>query len=93
MYQGRSPLNDVVRSVVVGATMISPAVLEGCSRSQQPPVTPPPPPIQTSDAGALQIAAQDAAAPPPQVVRPRAPENTGNMMPTRGFAGGARVRG
>lgn len=94
MYQGRSPLKDVVRSVVMGATMITPAVMEGCSRTQQPPPNPPPD-TNAPDASTAQIAVspQDAAAPPPAVVRPRVPENNVNTMPTRGFAGGARVRG
>jgi hypothetical protein len=73
MYQGRSPLKDVVRSVVMGATMILPALLESCSRTQPPPTPPPDPVVAQPDAGSAQIAVSpDASAPPTNVVSPDA---------------------
>lgn len=93
-YQGRSPIKDVVRSVVMGAGMISPALLEACASSTP---NPPPPiplvdPLADVDGGAEGGAASVATAPPTEVVRPRTAP-TGNNMPTRGFAGAVRGRG
>jgi hypothetical protein len=86
-YQGRSPIKDVVRSVVMGAAMVSPALLEACGGS---PPTPPVPP--DGNGNTLNVAGgADAGAPPNEVVRPRGP--TGGSMPTRGFSGAARARG
>lgn len=93
-YQGRSPLKDVARSVVIGAAMVPAAMLSSCSRNhgtQPNNATMTPNAIVPPDAGAL--APPVVLAPPPDVVRPRAPEGTGNAMPTRGFAGGSRPRG
>lgn len=114
-YQGRSPLNDVTRSVVLGAAMIAPALLEQCTRG-----TPDDTPNTNGSGGSTNVAftagndadagagggttsqttsttttsgTTDPQAPPPGVVRPRQPENPPNAMPTRGFAGGAHVRG
>lgn len=79
-YQGRSPIKDVVRSVVMGAAMLSPAALEACSGSQVP--QPPKPPDPSADGG--------VAAPDNTVVRPRTDPTNGPSMPTRGFAGAVR---
>lgn len=100
-YEGRSPLKDVARSVVIGAAMIPASMLAGCSRHTA--VTSPPgtgsgsgtdgtPPTMIPTPPAPVDAGVDVA-PPPDVVRPRADATPVNMMPTRGFAGGSRVRG
>jgi hypothetical protein len=102
-YQGRSPINDVVRSVVMSAAMISPTLLAACGGQAEKPPTPPEPlpnvdrdatataDPTTPDSGATPVA---TAAPSDDVVRPRpTPTGTGRMMPTRGFAGAARARG
>jgi hypothetical protein len=96
-YQGRSPLKDVVRSVVMGAAMISPALLAACGGAA--PVTTAPtmaePPAAT---GAVATVAIEPSTPPPEpsappndVVRPRDSDG-GTTMPTRGFCGAARAR-
>jgi hypothetical protein len=103
-------MKDVARSVVLGAAMISPGLLEACkSDNATPPLVPVPTATATAgnddDAGTMLLAVTpdggldpaDAAiaAPPTTVVRPR-PDPTASPthvpMPTRGFAGGARVR-
>ncbi len=99
-FQGRSPLKDITRSVIMGAAMLPAAVLASCSR---PSHTQTPDPTGTGgndntatmtpgDAGANPV----IQAPPPEVVRPRVQPDAGGAirnMPTRGFAGGARIRG
>ncbi len=115
-YEGRSPMKDVARSVVLGAAMISPALLEACRNDGAPPLVPVPTVGADDDAGGMLLAVgADAAAgdpvdagastppdadepipaPSTTVVRPR-PDPTFSPqrvpMPTRGFAGGARVR-
>lgn len=85
-FEGRSPLKDVVRSVLLGAAMISPVVLTMCKNEGAPPVSP---------EGPAQTAAADAndaaAAPPTATVRPRLDPNA-PQTPTRGFSGAARAR-
>ncbi len=103
-YQGRSPLKDITRSVIMGAAMIPAAMLAGCSR-QRPPENPAPTGgnVAVGDAGAMPVIAMPVEpgsppdvvvlAPPPEVVRPRVPiGGTSGSMPTRGFAGAVRVR-
>ena len=46
-YEGRSPIKDVMRSVVLGAGMISPALIEACA-TNTPTATPLPPTIGTA---------------------------------------------
>ena len=86
-YQGRSPIKDVMRSVVLGAGMISPALIEACA-TNTPTTTPLPPTSGTAVASTPPV----DSAPPTEVVRPR-PNPTGTNMPTRGFSGAARARG
>jgi hypothetical protein len=102
-YQGRSPLKDITRSVIMGAAMIPAAVLAGCSRNARPQGNDPNSTggsdntvtMTPGDAGTNAI----VQAPPPDVVRPRTPpvdpnaNNNVRQMPTRGFAGAVRVRG
>jgi hypothetical protein len=106
-FDGRSPLKDVIRSVVLGAAMISPVALMACKNEvTPPPVTPDPtvdvptntPPI-ASTAPVATADPPDAApiidaAPATSVVRPRWDPTTGasKNMPTRGFSGAARAR-
>ena len=56
-YEGRSPLNDVVRSVVMGAAMISPGVLAACRG--QGAKTPPPDPLPDPSATTASLDAGD----------------------------------
>jgi hypothetical protein len=95
-YQGRSPLKDVARSVVIGAGMISPALLQHCATpSGRPPEIPLDGTASTTPTGTTMAVASTPpaeSAPPNDVVRPR-PSPTGTQMPTRGFAGAARARG
>ncbi len=99
-YEGRSPCNDVMRSVVMGAAMLSPALLEACSGSQPenlPPTSTPPDPTtapSTAATGAPSMAVATAW-PSGQPVTTHASERPrGNgdptSHPTRGFRGGAR---
>ncbi|HEY1696645.1 MAG TPA: hypothetical protein VGG39_31000 [Polyangiaceae bacterium] len=100
-YEGRSPIKDVVRSVVMGAAMISPALLAHCT--EHPATTPPIPldPTGAPTSGGIPSAAvsanvagtttSTASAPPNDVVRPRTAPT--GQMPTRGFAGAVRARG
>jgi len=83
-------MKDVLRSVVMGAGMISPALLEACANGN-PPTTPPVPTASATVTGVASTPPVDSA-PPNDVVRPR-PNPTGTAMPTRGFAGAARARG
>lgn len=85
-FQGRSPINDVVRSVVLGAAMITPVALQGCAGANP---EPPKPPKTDPEVTVTEL---DGGVPDPSVVRPRGPKDPTNM-PTRGFSGGARVRG
>ena len=107
-YEGRSPINDVVRSVVMGAAMISPAALAACRGEST--VTPPPDPlpqpsatVASLDAGEMPTtptastaptvtAEPTVTAPPTTVVRPRPTTSPTHNMPTRGFAGAVRAR-
>jgi hypothetical protein len=92
-YEGRSPINDVVRAVVVGAAMIPPALLVACSGGDAKPPEVPLPPDPNGDPRIQQVAgdpdagvmSKDAGAPDPSVVRPRGGD--GNGHPTRGFRG------
>ena len=90
-------MKDVARSVVLGAAMISPALLQACKTDGGTPPPQPDPLYGASDAGgtSLPVATGTAtAAPSTTVVRPRTdPTATTRQMPTRGFSGGARVRG
>jgi hypothetical protein len=93
-FQGRSPLKDITRSVVLGAAMVPAALLTECANNPQ---TPPEPHGAGSSGGAGLVATQadGGTAPPPEVVRPRQPETTDDepdhdRMPTRGFAGAVR---
>lgn len=100
-YEGRSPIKDVVRSVVMGAAMVSPALLAQCT--EHPATTPPVPvdptamPTSTGIPSAAVSAnlsgtpSASASAPPNEVVRPRSLPT--GQMPTRGFAGAVRARG
>jgi hypothetical protein len=96
-YQGRSPLKDVVRSVVMSAAMISPALLAACGGAT--PVTTAPTLPVDPNATATAVAttappteeATEPNAPPNDVVRPRDSDG-GAKMPTRGFSGAARAR-
>lgn len=98
-YEGRSPIKDVVRSVVMGAAMISPALLAQCTEHPTTPPIPldptgaPPPTGIPSAATSANVATPPptASAPPNEVVRPRTPPN--GQMPTRGFSGAVRARG
>jgi hypothetical protein len=100
-------MKDVARSVVMGAGMISPALLQACATNQ--PTTTAPLASGTATAEATAVATSiptaalsasvgsgsptgDPSAPPTTVVRPR-PSPTGTNMPTRGFAGAVRARG
>ncbi|HEY1953980.1 MAG TPA: hypothetical protein VGH28_00160 [Polyangiaceae bacterium] len=107
-YEGRSPINDVVRSVVMGAAMISPALLAACRGESA--ATPPPDPlpeptatVASLDAGGPAPTSEPSAtaqptvtaeptAPPTTVVRPRPTTSPTHNMPTRGFAGAVRAR-
>jgi|SRR6185312_9788146 len=102
-YEGRSPINDVVRSVVMGAAMISPAALAACRGEST--VTPPPDPLpqpsatvasldagETPQATPTVTAEPTVTAPPTTVVRPRPTTSPTHNMPTRGFAGAVRAR-
>jgi hypothetical protein len=98
-YSGRSPFKDVVRSVLLGAAMISPAVLAACAGAPTPPANPEPLTVYLPDAGAVTSNTPDVAiadsgvpAPPDSAVRPRTPVGTPPQMPMRGFSGAARVR-
>lgn len=89
-FAGRSPLNDVVRSVLVGAAMITPAMLAACQKEGAPPPPRVPAPGEES---ATPVASESVAAPPTASVRPREdPSVTVPKMPVRGFSGAARVR-
>ncbi len=99
-YQGRSPFKDVVRSVVMSAAMISPALLASCA-SSGPATTAPTAPVDPAAGGTATatVAAEPSAtattepsAPPTALVRPRDLDG-GPRMPTRGFSGAARARG
>ena len=84
-------MKDVARSVVLGAAMISPALLQSCKGDG---ATPTPPTDPTGATGSA--VTTSSAAPPTTVVRPRTdPTTPATNMPTRGFSGGAgraRVR-
>ncbi len=89
-------MKDVARSVVIGAGMISPALLDACATN--PPTTTAPV-TSGSATGGIPSAAVSAtigsgspSAPPTDTVRPR-PNPTSTGMPTRGFSGAARARG
>jgi hypothetical protein len=107
-YSGRSPFNDVVRSVLIGAAMITPAAMVACAENP-PPVTAnqdqplpiatggsdaPTSPTATASTDDQSASINDAStpAPPDTVVRPRAPVGTPHQLPTRGFSGAARAR-
>jgi hypothetical protein len=93
-YRGRSPLKDVARSVVMGAGMISPALLDACATN--PPTTTAP--VTSGSTTGIPSAAVSAtiggvpSAPPTDTVRPRT-NPTSTSMPTRGFSGAGRARG
>ncbi len=103
-YEGRSPLKDVVRSVLLGAAMITPVALAACQNEVAPPATPDTvtvvtPPTMADAASAPITIATDApdaadAAPPTEIVRPRwDPTSAASKnMPSRGFSGTARAR-
>jgi hypothetical protein len=87
-------LKDVARSVVMGAGMISPALLDACATN--PPTTTAP--VTSGSTTGIPSAAVSAtvgsgspSAPPTEVVRPRT-NPTSTSMPTRGFSGAARAR-
>ncbi|MGH7298747.1 MAG: hypothetical protein ACRELB_27650 [Polyangiaceae bacterium] len=93
-------MKDVARSVVLGAAMLSPALLQACKTEGGSPTPRPDPTIGAGDAGATSLpvatgtaTATVTAAPPTSVVRPRPTGAPTTQMPTRGFSGGARVRG
>ena len=101
-YQGRSPLKDVVRSVVMSAAMISPALLAACGGATPVTTAPTLPVDPNATTAAVATAAPDPTAPPTEeatepnappndVVRPRDSDG-GAKMPTRGFSGAARAR-
>jgi hypothetical protein len=103
-YGGRSPFNDVVRSVLIGAAMITPAAMIACAENPPPPPTNQDQPlavatggsdtpIATAPTGDAFASINDAStpAPPDSVVRPRTPPGQQNF-PTRGFSGAARAR-
>jgi hypothetical protein len=103
-YEGRSPFKDVIRSVVVGATMVSPSLLQACASAPPPekPVDIPDPTGTPTTATATPpgtntaVVATSASAPPTSVVRPRTDPDGPETHPTRGFAGAIRrahVRG
>ncbi|MGH7280892.1 MAG: hypothetical protein ACRELY_05160, partial [Polyangiaceae bacterium] len=96
--------NDVVRSVLLGAAMISPAALIACAQNPPPAdatTVDVPPPMETSAPDPTPVASTTATpvatsdpygntpAPDSSVVRPRTPNGT-NQMPMRGFSGAAR---
>ena len=91
-YEGRTPIRDVIRSVVLGAAMVSPAALEACTKEPQPkPPEPDPLPSTTATGTATATATQ----PDEPVVsgasqRPRGKSDGGPMIPTRGFSGRGR---
>jgi hypothetical protein len=99
-FRGRSPINDVVRSVVMSAAMVSPALLASCASSPAvttAPTSPNGPNDQAAVAStgatvASATAAPEPSAPPTDVVRPRDIDG-GPRMPLRGFSGAARARG
>ncbi|MEO7110370.1 MAG: hypothetical protein ABI183_08045 [Polyangiaceae bacterium] len=104
-FSGRSPFNDVVRSVIIGAAMITPAALLACAESPPPPANPdaplpiatggsdvPPTPTATAPDAYASINDAGTPAPPDSAVRPRTPPGTPPQMPTRGFSGAARAR-
>jgi hypothetical protein len=76
-YQGRSPLKDITRSVIMGAAMIPAAVLAGCSRQARPQSPDSNPPVGNDNT--VTMTPGDAGinpviqAPPPELVRPRTP--------------------
>jgi len=92
-----------MRSVVMGAAMLSPAVLEGCSSAGPTTTTPTtdvliptpvPTVVSTSTATATVATSMPSAQPtagPLASERPRG-DGTPNVHPTRGFAGAARAR-
>ena len=90
-FQGRSPLKDVARSVLMGAAMIPAAALAACSRNEATPT-----PADPNSSGGWQNSVADPNAPDaaPATARPRTPPTppggTGASMPTRGFAGAPR---
>jgi hypothetical protein len=106
-FSGRSPFNDVVRSVIIGAAMISPAAMVACAESPPPPPANPDAPLPVATGGSDVPVAPTATAPtggayasindsgtpapPDTVVRPRTPPGQQNF-PTRGFSGAARAR-
>ena len=69
-YEGRSPINDVVRSVVMGAAMISPAALAACRGESA--ATPPPDPLPQPSATVASLDAGDTT--PTASVTPSATE-------------------
>jgi hypothetical protein len=101
-------MKDVARSVVMGAAMISPGLLQACAETPTKPVVrPEPDPVASVDADAAETAAtapsatatatatataSNIPAPSNTVVRPRTDPSLKPQMPTRGFSGGARAR-
>jgi hypothetical protein len=96
-------MKDIARSVLLGAAMISPALLQSCQSEGGVPAPRPPPttgavdletPPTTAATDATTSPTADTAAPSTSVVRPRLDPtgSAGPIMPTRGFSGGARVR-
>jgi hypothetical protein len=94
-YEGRSPFKDVIRSVVVGATMVSPSLLQACASAPpgEKPIDVPPPPSNTNTVATSEPPATGdpmASAPPNEIVRPRTDPTAPIVHPTRGFSGAAR---
>jgi hypothetical protein len=95
-YEGRTPIRDVIRSVVLGAAMVSPAALEACTKDQPQPKPPEPDPLPSTTAtGTAATATATATQPDEPVVsgasqRPRGKSDGGPMIPTRGFSGRGR---
>jgi hypothetical protein len=98
-------MKDIARSVLLGAAMISPALLQSCkSEGGTPAPRPPPttgavdldtpPSTAATDTAAYTTTDTPTAAPSTSVVRPRLDPtgSAGPIMPTRGFSGGPRVR-
>jgi hypothetical protein len=91
-------MNDVARSVVLGAAMISPALLQACKSDGGTPTVRPEPTSALGDGGTMPVATSAptdtaTAAPSASVVRPRTDPTAPPQMPMRGFSGsGARVR-
>ena len=50
-YSGRSPFNDVVRSVLIGAAMVTPAALMACAQNPAPPPANPDVPLPVATGG------------------------------------------